>query len=470
MRDERKRKADLIRELQTLRKRVAQLEQAVSTQPPAHHHQSSSIFQIIFDESLDGLLVVENGTGLILKANRALDRILGYLPQELLGQHFSILFPTATLDASTTFFENISTVGPVFTAQPFLRADGSVCPVDVTVTLIPWERHYAALVTLRDATERQEAAQALEASQARFHHMITSIRDHIYVTEVLNDHQRLNRYISPNVEALTGYPATRFEKEWDFWPTVVIHPEDQYLAAAQMARFLDGEESDVEYRIIRADGDICWVRDSARAAREGGSLMIYGIVSDITEQKRLQIQLHQSQKMEAIGQLAGGVAHDFNNLLVVISGYSELLLGRILEPDMPSYRFVSEIQKAGERATALVKQLLVISRRQVVQPETIDLNQIIPRHGESTQAPDRGQYDHDVKAQQNANLPQRRSKPAGAGYLKPRGQRPRCHASRRHSYPKNAPRIGFPEKSTAIPRCTPRPLCRTPGDRHRHWH
>src|SRR5258708_11076439 len=100
------------------------------------------------------------------------------------------------------------------------------------------------------------------------------------------------------------------------------------------------------------------------------------MVEDITERKRLEDQLRREQKMEAVGQLAGGVAHDFNNLLMVIQGYSEVMLAR-LDPAEPLRKNAEEIQKATERAASLTSQLLAFSRMQVLRPKILDLNAVL---------------------------------------------------------------------------------------------
>jgi len=109
---------------------------------------------------------------------------------------------------------------------------------------------------------------------------------------------------------------------------------------------------------------------------EGSLIKIKKYLFDITEMKHLEQQLIQAQKMEAIGQLAGGIAHDFNNLLTVINGYAELLLNR-MSPDDPYFHEIHQILKAGERASSLTNQLLAFSRKQVIKPKVLNLNQVL---------------------------------------------------------------------------------------------
>lgn len=229
---------------------------------------------------------------------------------------------------------------------------------------------------IRYALERKRAEETLRESEERLHQVVSSISDHIYVTEITGSGQRLNRYLSPNVEILTGYPLEKFQADWSFWASCVIHPNDRITAAVQAQRSSEGKNSEVEYRMVRADGQTIWVRDNARVQTQGASKMIYGVVSDITERKQLEEQFRQSQKMEALGKLASGISHDFNNILTVIIGHSSLLLDNI-SPEDPLCKDLEQIQQAGERAASLTRQLLAFSRQQVLQPKILDLNTLV---------------------------------------------------------------------------------------------
>ncbi len=129
------------------------------------------------------------------------------------------------------------------------------------------------------------------------------------------------------------------------------------------------------FTVLNAKHEEIEVEASFNYIKYRDGIAIQGIMRDITERKRLEEQLRQSQKMEAIGQLAGGIAHDFNNMLTVINGYSEILLKKEFSAEILNY--IQEIRKASIRATRLTSQLLAFSRKQIIQPKMINLNQII---------------------------------------------------------------------------------------------
>jgi PAS domain S-box-containing protein len=138
--------------------------------------------------------------------------------------------------------------------------------------------------------ERTRAEEALRSSEERFRQVITSISDHIYVTEVTEDGRHLNIYLSPHAEEMTGYSLETLLSDWRFWPSTVIHPDDRAAAADQAAQLAKGQNSEVEYRLVRADGRVIWVRDRATVKREGTSRIVYGLVSDITGRKLVELE------------------------------------------------------------------------------------------------------------------------------------------------------------------------------------
>ena len=197
------------------------------------------------------------------------------------------------------------------------------------------------LHSLYQGLEQQvaERTQELQESQERFRRFVSSLSDHIYVTEITEDGQHLNNYISPNVEDLTGYPYQTFVDDWSFWPSTVIHPDDRAAASAQARRLAGGQDSETEYRLTRADGHTIWVRDSGRVDKHPRrqSLVVYGVVSDITERKRAEaaLALARDQALEASrlkSELLSKVSHELRTPLGVILGYTEMIQEGIYGP------------------------------------------------------------------------------------------------------------------------------------------
>jgi two-component system, cell cycle sensor histidine kinase and response regulator CckA len=158
-----------------------------------------------------------------------------------------------------------------------------------------------------------------------------------------------------------------------------VHPDDREAMLETVAKAMkSGADFSTLNRSLAPDGTARWLAGSGRIllGEHGEPVRGVGISLDVTERRTLEEQYLQAQKMEAIGQLAGGVAHDFNNLLTVILGFCELLLVD-LDPDDPRRTDVGEIQKAGTRAAGLTRQLLAFSRKEIIQPTQLDLNAIV---------------------------------------------------------------------------------------------
>ncbi|MDQ2918855.1 MAG: PAS domain-containing protein, partial [Verrucomicrobiota bacterium] len=179
------------------------------------------------------------------------------------------------------------------------------------------------------------------------------------------------------LENLFGYTPSIVSAEIGFWQRHV-HPEDRpRMAAAIRDALQDDERWRGEYRFRRADGSYILVLERAIIQRDanGEAIRFVGSLMDITARRQLQDQIVRSQKMEAFGQLAGGVAHDFNNFLTTILGYSDLILTTANKG--PIAKHVTEIRAAAGRAAALTGQLLAFSRKQVLLPQPLDVNAIV---------------------------------------------------------------------------------------------
>ena len=213
----------------------------------------------------------------------------------------------------------------------------------------------------------------LRESEGRFRQLAENIREVFWMSDPT---KRTMLYVSPAYEAIWGLPRNGSEEGTH--PFIgAIHPDDR-------PRVLDpvGTGShipyELEYRIVRPDGGVRWIRDRAFPVRDAGGMVyrIVGVAEDVTEKRQLEAQLRQSQKMQAIGQLAGGVAHDFNNMLAVIFGHSAIL-AEALDSRERLRDSVIEINQAAERAAALTRQLLTFSRQQVVEPKVLNLGSVL---------------------------------------------------------------------------------------------
>jgi PAS domain S-box-containing protein len=190
---------------------------------------------------------------------------------------------------------------------------------------------------------------------------------------------------TPDGRVLMANPALLRMLGYDSWQELAFRnlEGDSFEAGHPRSAFCEqiereGEATGLEAAWKRRDGSEIFVRESARAFRADDGRVLYydGVVEDVTERRRLEEQLRQAQKMEAVGRLAGGVAHDFNNLLTIIIGYSDLLLERVSLRDgmRPP---VEEIKKAADRAASLTRQLLAFNRKQVLPPHIVDLNSLL---------------------------------------------------------------------------------------------
>lgn len=227
------------------------------------------------------------------------------------------------------------------------------------------------MVTQR-TVQLKNANEALGKSKEKFKELVENINDALYTI----DREGIITYISPVIESVLGYRPKDLIGNCFF---NYVSQQDQDKVKRDFDRAIDTIGRQRDYRFIDNAGETKWCRISSRPISDGEKKIgIQGILVDIDWSKRLEEQLQRSQKMEALGTLAGGVAHDLNNILSGIVSYPELLL-MDLTHDSPLRRPLTIIQRSGENAAAIVQDLLTLARRGVPTHECVNLNQIIQR-------------------------------------------------------------------------------------------
>ncbi|MBI3669253.1 MAG: PAS domain S-box protein [Acidobacteria bacterium] len=248
--------------------------------------------------------------------------------------------------------------------------------METYAVLLPNESDASPLVlaVTRDITERQRAEEALRRSEANYRSLVQGAPYGIYR---VNAEGRLLD-VNPALVEMLGYAAEAELLAVNFDTDVHRDPGERSRIIHSHPERIEG----IEVGWKRKDGTAITVRLSGRPVRDAdGAAACYEMIAEnVTEQRLLEHQLRQAQKMEAVGRLAGGVAHDFNNLLMVIKGHTELLLDRVRTDDW-HYRKIEQIEKAADRAVGLTRQLLAFSRMQVLQPKVIDLNAVVAEMG-----------------------------------------------------------------------------------------
>ncbi len=337
--------------------------------------------EAVLGSSLDCIVVMDS-EGTVREWNPAAEGTFGSTREEAIGRRLGDLIVPE--DLRKRHAEGLARAASTGESRimgqrlrlPALRRDGSSFTAELAITRMDRGGKTFFTGTLRDLTEIVRAEEEKAAAESRYRSLIENIPLVTYMNSV--DEPFSSIYMSPQVEPLLGYTP----EEWAAHPELAqdgIHPDDRRRVQA-LAR--EGREQGLptrsEFRFVGRDGRVVWVLDQTIPMRdEDGTIICHqGFLLDITEQKQLEEQLRQSQKMEAIGQLAGGIAHDFNNMLTAISGYAELLAHSFDEDD-PRGDDIDQIRKAAAHAAVLTRQLLAFSRKQVLLPQRLDVNDVV---------------------------------------------------------------------------------------------
>jgi len=254
-----------------------------------------------------------------------------------------------------------------------LRASGEKFPLEASISQVTVAGERQCTVILRDITQRKQAEEEIREKEERFRSMYEHAA--VGIVQVGIDGNYL--LVNPALCEMLGYSKTEL---LGLTPEWITHPDDRARESALLKSLLSGEREsyESEKRYVHRNGSTVWVSVTSSLVKDiaGRPLSRISIVQNITQRKRTEGELQQAQKMDAIGQLAGGVAHDFNNLLGVILGYSELALAALTEKD-PNFARVQEIEKSAKLGAALTKHLLAFSRKETIAIQVVDLKEIV---------------------------------------------------------------------------------------------
>jgi PAS domain S-box-containing protein len=338
--------------------------------------ESEARYRALFEASADGILITDDETRKFRYANRSMCRMLGYAEEELRTLGVQDIHPADDLQSIFVALESQSrgTTTTAFTLS-CLRKDGAVFPAELSAAKLTIDGRTCHIAMFRDISERKLATNAVRSSELRYRRLFEAARDGILI---LDAETGTILDANPFLIELLGFSRANLldKKVWDIGAFKDIAANQDKFAELQSrghARYenlpllaADGRSIDVEfvsnlYMVDQRNVIQCDIRDNTERKRAAD------------ERDKLRAQLEQSQKMESIGRLAGGVAHDFNNLLTAINGYAAFLLEGLAKDD-PKREDVKEILAAGERAAGLTRQLLAFSRRQILNPRVEDIN------------------------------------------------------------------------------------------------
>lgn len=320
---------------------------------------------------------VHDDDDVITYANARMAEMLGVTIESLVGRKVDEFFLPADLSMERIRAANLRNGRKEQFDRRLRRQDGTEIWVLTCCNFLNGESP-GSLAMMTDITERKRAEYALRRSEERFRNLFEGVLEGVYQStpdgRILAANPMLLRMLGLNNEAEMN--------DVNIANDLYVNPHIRQRLLEQLER--EGGFQNVEYELRRRDGEVITVLENGRVVRdEFGTVLYYeGTLSDITPRKRIEEQLRQAQKVEALGRLAGGVAHDFNNVLTIVTGFAQLALSD-LPPAHAARSSVEQVLQASDRAMALTRQLLSFSRRQTPAEGSLDLNQAIERSGVS---------------------------------------------------------------------------------------
>jgi PAS domain S-box-containing protein len=346
-------------------------------------------YRVLIEQVREGAVTL-GADGTILYANDRVAGLLGHERSWLIGRNFAAFCTADDANLFDRMLRRCDTVGGNAELN-LIRAGGGEVPVNLSLIELAAEPDMPAMMCgiVTDLTAQRRRSRELASANSRLAAEIVErrrVEDSLQLaleaagmgswTIDLDDGRTIR---SLRHDQIFGYPEGIAE-----WPVslAIEHylPEDRDAVVAALDTAQRNGSLSFEKRILRAsDQAVRWIQVEGRTYfKDGAPVRIAGVVSDVTDRRLTEEQLRQSQKMEAVGQLTGGLAHDFNNLLTGITGSLELLQTRVAQGRLSEVdRYVSAAQGASKRAAALTHRLLAFSRRQTLEPKPTDANRLV---------------------------------------------------------------------------------------------
>ncbi len=336
--------------------------------------EREELFHLISENAADMIAVVDL-EGRRIFNSLSYQKILGYSPEQLQeSSGFEQIHPDDRERVKNAAKEARQTGAGTMLEYRFRHQNGNWMVLESVASVIRNQNGEPEKLVIvnRDITERKKVQEALSRSEASFRSLVEGAPHGIYRATMTGQFLEVN----PALQRMLGYESAQELFKADLATQVFRNIADYQ----RMNEFLaeSKELKDIEMEWKRANGEPIVVRCSGHRVdvKDGGPGYFEVFAEDVTEKRTLERQLRMAQKMEAIGRLSGGIAHDFNNLLGVIIGYSGVLK-KSLDKSQPNYEYATEIEKAGQRAASLTRQLLAFSRQQVLTPSVLSMNSLV---------------------------------------------------------------------------------------------
>jgi len=330
----------------------------------------------LFDAAAD-IIFETDAEGYFRYVNPETQRVFGYSKDEVVGRRFTEFVRADYRPAILHHYYKQTDAGTLssYVEFPGVTKDGQEVWLGQNAWLVfDTKGQYTGMQAVaRNITERHRAETALRNAEAKYRGLVEQSLVGVYI---LQDDRLV--YVNPKGADILGYSQ---QELLDLpWVYALLHEQDRALVIDQLSRVGETEHANANVQLtvrnIRKDGSQVQVEAFCSATEFSGRPAILATVIDISDRVKLEDQLRQAQKMEAVGRLAGGIAHDFNNLLTAIRGNAELMSHRVRkDPAMAAE--VDEILHAADRAASLTRQLLAFSRKQILQPVALDINEIV---------------------------------------------------------------------------------------------